>query len=588
MVGARSTTLNRVAVLAFVACLLGALIDAPSALAVTHTAATRVALRALHPKREHGPVVVFSVPGAVRAGGFVYEAGPPPAPARVHALRHPVYVYWEDLAHGAYLAHPSRLLLIDARTGRVVRRQNMRWFLIINNRLAPFLATAAGYEGRRYVVYDSSPTRRTSRSHAHSARYAADGHPTPRKEILAHDCFIPIGDFRDPLFKGGGKAMLTFASRIGLRTFEPATETAKALSDAVDRATAAGCDDVFIYLAGHGNPPDEAAFPAGAPRKWYAMAHPTIVGPGAPASPAAVMTSPGFAKRAGKLVDESSYVTPQNLIQIAKAHEEADFKIKIDSCFSDRFAPVFDDTDNVRVLETSSSFDEVSAGGYVDGKQYDTTDPKTHRVNGSVVNHIDDPDRAGGFTNGNVHGLYTWAAFSDPTEDLVVGLAAAYGLGMRFNQSVEFGYTIPHRRTRPARMKTTSLTADGLWSVFDPTEVRLAGRFSVLTGAPRSQPVAHAADASSPIDAVKVVVPPAGSTPRQITNTLCPSQLPHATVSTTTSTNDTLTCDGGTLPVGQSFQLNVQTNPPPSSGMGGQLFGRQDGTFQGPFQITGP
>jgi hypothetical protein len=42
------------------------------------------------------------------------------------------------------------------------------------------------------------------------------------------------------------------------------------------------------------------------------------------------------------------------------------------------------------------------------------------------------------------------------------------------------------------------------------------------------------------------------------------------------------------LPLRQSFTLNVRTNPGPSAGMGGQIFGRQDGQLKGPFPISGP
>jgi hypothetical protein len=581
-----------VALLAVGACILGAGAGAPPALAITHAAATRIALRALHPQREPGPVVVFSLPRPVRRGGLVYEAGPPPVPS-VRPLASAAYVYWEDLAHGAFFAHASRLVLIDAHSGRLMRREDMNWFPIIDNRLAPFLITAQGYEGRTYVVYDATSARRHGRSRAHAARYASDGHPPPRTKLLAHDCLIPIGDFRDPLFRGGGKGMLMFASRIGMKTVEPDVETAKSLAGAVDKATAAGCDDVFIYLAGHGIPPDAASFAPGSPHVYHDLAHTVTVDAKHPGGGAAVMTSPGFVLRDGKVVDESSYVTPSDLIAIAKAHESDEFKIKIDSCFADRFAPVFDETDNVRVLETSSSFDEVSAGAYVKGKNYFTLNPKTHEVNGETVNEIDDPDGAGGFTNGNLHGLYDWATFSNPTEDLVVGLAEAYGLGMPFNQSVKLGYTTPHLRTRPARTKPVSflgsIDAMGNWSFFDPTEVKLDATFSLQNGTggtPRS--FAIAADTGTPLDAVEVVVPSAGSTARQIVNSLCPTQLPTATVSTTVTPSDTLTCSGGSLAIGQQFTLNVQTSPAPASAMGGQLFGRQDGTFKGPFAIAGP
>ncbi len=62
----------------------------------------------------------------------------------------------------------------------------------------------------------------------------------------------------------------------------------------------------------------------------------------------------------------------------------------------------------------------------------------------------------------------------------------------------------------------------------------------------------------------------------------------NATGLTATSTNDTLTCSGGTIMPGQQLQLNVRMTPGPTTGMGGQLFGRQDGVFKGPLQITGP
>jgi len=116
------------------------------------------------------------------------------------------------------------------------------------------------------------------------------------------------------------------------------------------------------------------------------------------------------------------------------------------------------------------------------------------------------------------------------------------------------------------------------WSLVDPTEVIGRGSFVAPAAGPPG----------GPLGAVRVIVPGPGGTPRQITNTLCPSQLPTATVSSTTNPNDTLTCSGGSLPVGQPFSLNVQTNPVPTPGLGGQLFGQRDGTWQGPFTIIGP
>lgn len=96
------------------------------------------------------------------------------------------------------------------------------------------------------------------------------------------------------------------------------------------------------------------------------------------------------------------------------------------------------------------------------------------------------------------------------------------------------------------------------------------------------------AGSTSPINAIKVVLPPDGSTNRQVTNFLCPSQLPTGAVETTSASNDTLVCGGGALALEERFTLNIRMSPPPTTGMGGQLFGQQDGSFKGPFAITGP
>ena len=97
-----------------------------------------------------------------------------------------------------------------------------------------------------------------------------------------------------------------------------------------------------------------------------------------------------------------------------------------------------------------------------------------------------------------------------------------------------------------------------------------------------------AAQSSSPITAVRIVIPDEGSTNRHVTSFLCPTQLPNGTLESTSGANDTLLCSGGTLAIGERFKVNVRTSPNPSSGMGGQVFGQQDGQFKGPFNITGP
>ncbi len=125
---------------------------------------------------------------------------------------------------------------------------------------------------------------------------------------------------------------------------------------------------------------------------------------------------------------------------------------------------------------------------------------------------------------------------------------------------------------------------NGQWAFVDPSEVRLV---AMLTGVYVAGG-ARVADSTNPVDAIKVVLPPAGSTPRAVTNYICPSQLPTAAITTTSKANDTLMCSGGSLPINQQFTLNVQSSPPPSSGMGGQLLAHQDGAYLAAFSFGGP
>jgi hypothetical protein len=119
------------------------------------------------------------------------------------------------------------------------------------------------------------------------------------------------------------------------------------------------------------------------------------------------------------------------------------------------------------------------------------------------------------------------------------------------------------------------------YTLFGPGEVRASDAYFMRRQVTPAQ-------TTSPITAIRVVVPPDGSTPRQVTNYLCPSQLPVAAVESTNNPNDTLACSGGSLALEERFEFNIRMNPPPTTGMGGQIFGQQDGSFKGPFAIAGP
>jgi hypothetical protein len=133
----------------------------------------------------------------------------------------------------------------------------------------------------------------------------------------------------------------------------------------------------------------------------------------------------------------------------------------------------------------------------------------------------------------------------------------------------------------PPPMDSFVLEGIMMFTNFGPGEVRASDAHF------RRRQVA-AAQTTSPITAIRVVLPPDGSTNRQVTNYLCPSQLPTAAVESTNAPNDTLACSGGSLALEERFSVNIRMNPPPTAGMGGQLFGQQDGSFKGPFAISGP
>jgi hypothetical protein len=120
------------------------------------------------------------------------------------------------------------------------------------------------------------------------------------------------------------------------------------------------------------------------------------------------------------------------------------------------------------------------------------------------------------------------------------------------------------------------------WQMFGPGELVAPDAYFSLHWAQPSQA------SSSPITAFKIVLPPDGSTNRQVTNYLCPSKLPNGAIETTNASNDTLVCSGGSVALDERFRVNVRMSPGPTTEMGGQLFGQQDGSFSGPFAITGP
>lgn len=289
------------------------------------------------------------------------------------------------------------------------------------------------------------------------------------------------------------------------------------------------------------------------------------------------------AQKTGK----TEFLTPQDLVDIAAEHKfDAQFKIKIDACYSGRFKTVIEKASNVRVMELSSQFNEISYGlGTLYGNQpeLDPSDPTKVVGKKDITELYDAPDGATFFTNANVHGLYQWATTAPPNASLLDGITQSFTLGAPKNPAAVLHWNHPQRLIQtlgaPAFQISSTLSIEG-------SDLVLSGNTSEAAGGGRS--TRADVPAGTPISALRFAVPPAGNDPRRVTNYICPASLPSAHVDTTTTDNDTLVCDGGSLPVGQAFQLHVQTQPAPSAGMGGQVYAVRAGTTQGPFAATGP
>src|SRR6185503_6346032 len=91
-----------------------------------------------------------------------------------------------------------------------------------------------------------------------------------------------------------------------------------------------------------------------------------------------------------------------------------------------------------------------------------------------------------------------------------------------------------------------ALQAFVTYTLFGPGEVRASDAYFMRRQITPAQ-------TTGPITAIRVVLPPDGSTNRQVTNFLCPTQLPNGAIETTNSLYDTLSCSGGSLALEERF-----------------------------------
>ena len=147
---------------------------APPATLIGRDAADRIALAALAPQNSKSRVAVFGLDGALRRGTRLGQDGPSTqAEARIVKnkagestvrkmrpviLKSDSWIVWMDLAPGAYFEHPSVLLAVDARTGRIASRLALWWGPEINLRPVTFSRTL-------YATPEPTPPAATAAEH---------------------------------------------------------------------------------------------------------------------------------------------------------------------------------------------------------------------------------------------------------------------------------------------------------------------------------------------------------------------------------------------------------------------------------------
>jgi hypothetical protein len=435
--------------------------------AIRKSQADRIAARTLKTASARGPAILFGLPRPLKAGTGISESGRGPGVRerpragrggravlvqRRRGLARRAWFYWEDLAPRAAFSHPSRMLLVDDATGRVVRRQVLGWAPLINGRRPAFLRSRTAYESRRYRVARSrsvGPARVTSTRATLSQ--AVTGPPN-----LPNDCIVVIGDRVDPILSGNEPAVEQVARLLRVRVFKARTSSALEQEIARIKALQPPCTDIAIWLFGHGSPAIGSGIkaPDGRGGELPGTSTPAVQVASnvehrsRPARRRGSRERPAVRVRVHTTRVETESVTGDAVRAILAKHPDLTFKLIVDSCFSGRWAEL-QDAPNLRVILTSSRSDQLSFSYWPNGTGFavqkqdrGTLTPTGARIDINVPN----PTKAAGFTNGVARGLSEWSASGEQRakgEDLAKALAYAFGASARSDGSQITGHTNP-------------------------------------------------------------------------------------------------------------------------------------------------
>jgi hypothetical protein len=346
-----------------------------------------------------------------------------------HGVGRRFWLFWADWQSGARFAHPTRLLLLADRGGRVLRSPTLSYPPLIDGVEPPFLHGSQELNDKRFIVYSS--VRRaaargaggaanafgtaTMRSGGPLAAATTDAALTPAS--LQGDCLIEMGLFNDPAFKGDFAAFEAFAAAHGLRSSRAVSAGELDVKIRQFEQASPPCHDILLFLDGHGG--DDG--------------------------PASVATSDTVERVPGKPDKRVStdWLFDFELKRILGDHANTQFKVVIDSCYAGRWAPALETVPNVKIAALSSSATQCSYS-HLSG----------HMVNEMLVaNETDNPFGAGEFTNGMLHGLESWAQSSADQQltghDLAQGIEVAFMRERGADFAAQVGLTTPQLPIKP-------------------------------------------------------------------------------------------------------------------------------------------
>ncbi|MDX6677682.1 MAG: hypothetical protein QOE31_1734, partial [Solirubrobacteraceae bacterium] len=321
-------------------CVLTAMLAAaPSASAVTLDGARSKALQATKAERAHNGIILFGTRAPIRAHAAIRETGRPTAPAGssrrvmpsvLGAGSEPAYFFYLDRGAHQAARHAGRVVLVGARTGKVLRSRTIAFAPAIDGRLPVFLRSREGYESARYRVAATDYAVAGATARAASPRLGSFG-ASPRSVAsldavtasfaAEHSCGVTIG--------GGSSSVRTLGSPSGTATlpvlrYDPAAGVSLASFVASQAIAARGCRDVLIAISGDG---------------YRSLPTPTVRTRVAPS---------------GKRMREY-HVSATMLRSIVAANPSVTFKLMIDAPGSGGFIEALKSQANVLVIATSST-----------------------------------------------------------------------------------------------------------------------------------------------------------------------------------------------------------------------------------------